>query len=197
MTPHTIAFLLATLLLKSGLAIAADANPAPNLEITGKWWITQTNGVKALWKFNDNSTYNYWNETGTFAKKDNTYKLSHTWDWDVKMTNANTFDGICTRGSLGCKIHGIRTDESAPAKIVGRWNIVQSNNVKAVWTFNEDYTYNYWKEAGIFCVENNIYHLTHTWDWDIKMKSDDTFDGVCTRGKANCTIHGTRIRGAK
>lgn len=82
---------------------------------------------------------------------------------------------------------------SGPLKIVGKWNITQSNNVKAEWSFNKDYTYNYWKDTGSFSYKGGKYLLVHTWDWEIKLTDDNTFDGVCTRGEVGVKIHGERI----
>jgi hypothetical protein len=83
---------------------------------------------------------------------------------------------------------------AGPLKIVGKWNITQSNNVKAEWSFNKDYTYNYWKETGNFSYKGGKYLLVHSWDWEIKLTDDNTLDGVCTRGEVGVKIHGERIR---
>lgn len=82
--------------------------PAGPLKIVGKWNITQSNDVKAEWSFNKDYTYNYWNETGKFSYKGGKYSLAHSWDWEIKLTDDNTLDGVCTRGSVGVKIHGER-----------------------------------------------------------------------------------------
>jgi hypothetical protein len=83
---------------------------------------------------------------------------------------------------------------TGPLRIVGKWNITQSNDVNAEWSFNKDYTYNYWNETGRFGYKGGKYLLSHTWDWEIKLTDDNTFDGVCTRGEAGVKIHGDRIR---
>jgi hypothetical protein len=82
---------------------------------------------------------------------------------------------------------------AGPLKIVGKWNITQSNDVKAEWSFNKDYTYNYWKDTGNFSYKGGKYFLVHTWDWEIKLTDDNTLDGVCTRGSVGVKIHGERI----
>lgn len=83
---------------------------------------------------------------------------------------------------------------TGPLKIVGKWNITQSNNVNSEWSFNKDYTYNYWNETGHFSYKGGKYLLVHSWDWEIKLTDDHTFDGVCTRGEVGVKIHGDRIR---
>jgi len=83
---------------------------------------------------------------------------------------------------------------AGPLKIVGKWNITQSNDVKAEWSFNKDYTYNYWKDTGTYSYKSGKYLLVHTWDWEIKLTDDNTLDGVCTRGEVGVKIHGERIR---
>lgn len=82
---------------------------------------------------------------------------------------------------------------AGPLKIVGKWNITQSNDVKAEWSFNKDYTYNYWKDTGKFSYKAGKYLLEHTWDWEIRLTDDNTLDGVCTRGEVGVKIHGERI----
>lgn len=83
---------------------------------------------------------------------------------------------------------------AGPLKIVGKWNIIQSNDLKMEMTFNKDYTYNYWKDTGTFSYKAGKYLLTHTWDWEIRLTDDNTFDGVCTRGEVGVKIHGERIQ---
>ncbi len=195
---HLMALIFGAFALSAQPMAAADANAPVNLnqrtpEITGMWKISQTNGVKAVWRFNADSTYNYWDQTGSFTYKNNKYLLHHTWDWEVRMPNADTFEGVCIRGDKGCKIHGTRLNDARPARIVGKWNIVQSDGTKAEWSFNHDYTYNYWNMTGLFREENDTYYLNCTWDWKIRMPDADTFEGTCTRGKVGCTIHGTRV----
>ncbi len=82
---------------------------------------------------------------------------------------------------------------AGPLKIVGKWNITQSNNVKAEWSFNKDYTYNYWKDTGSFSYKGGKYLLVHTWDWEVRLTDDNTLDGVCTRGEVGVKIHGERL----
>ena len=82
---------------------------------------------------------------------------------------------------------------AGPLKIVGKWNITQSNDLKMEMTFNKDYTYNYWKDTGNFSYKGGKYLLVHTWDWEIRLTDDNTFDGVCTRGEVGVKIHGERI----
>jgi hypothetical protein len=82
---------------------------------------------------------------------------------------------------------------SGPLKIVGKWSTTQSNNLKMEMTFNKDYTYNYWKDTGNFSYKGGKYLLVHTWDWEIRLTDDNTFDGVCTRGEVGVKIHGERI----
>lgn len=83
---------------------------------------------------------------------------------------------------------------NGPLKIVGKWNVTQSNDIKAEWSFNKDYTYNYWKDTGTFSYKSGKYFLVHTWDWEIRLTDDNTFDGVCTRGSPGVKIHGERIQ---
>jgi hypothetical protein len=83
---------------------------------------------------------------------------------------------------------------NGPLKIVGKWNVTQSNDVKAEWSFNKDYTYNYWKETGTFSYKSGKYSLVHTWDWEIRLTDDNTFDGICTRGSPGVKIHGERLQ---
>lgn len=82
---------------------------------------------------------------------------------------------------------------NGPLKIVGKWNITQSNDIKFELSFNKDYTYNYWKDTGTFSYKGGKYFLVHTWDWEIRLTDDNTFDGVCTRGSPGVKIHGERI----
>jgi hypothetical protein len=178
------------------LAIAEANDPFHRRgpEIAGMWAIHQSNGLNSVWRFNPDFTYNYWDQTGKFTCTDNRYLLKHTWDWQVTMPNADTFEGVCIRGNKGCRIHGTRLKDDFPARIVGKWNIVQSDGTKAEWSFNKDYTYNYWKMTGLFRDEGDNYFLCCTWDWKIKMPNADSFEGVCTRGKVGCTIRGERVK---
>lgn len=84
--------------------------------------------------------------------------------------------------------------KSPALSIVGQWNIEHCGDVKSVWIFNKDMTYNYWKETGKYTYKGGQFHLTHTWDWDLRLVDDDTFEGVCTRGKAGCIIQGKRVK---
>ncbi len=82
---------------------------------------------------------------------------------------------------------------SGPARICGRWDISHCGGTEAIWTFNKDMTYNYWNETGKYVYRGGKYLLTHTWDWEIRMVDEDTFVGICTRGRENCEIEGRRI----
>lgn len=82
---------------------------------------------------------------------------------------------------------------TGPLKIVGKWNATQSNDLKIEMTFNKDYTYNYWKDTGHFSYKGGKYLLVHTWDWEVRLTDDNTFDGVCVRGEVGVKIHGERI----
>lgn len=86
-----------------------------------------------------------------------------------------------------------QSTSGGPLRIVGFWHITQSNKIDAKWTFNGDMTYNYWNETGKFSFNQGKYILKHTWDWEVTMSDDDTFDGVCIRGEKGVKIHGTRV----
>jgi len=113
--------------------------------------------------------------------------------------NSHTSDRLTKEGRLEdaqfikAKQERLKPLPSGPLRIVGKWSVTQSNNVKAEWSFNRDYTYNYWKEAGKFSYKGGKYLLVHTWDWEIKLTDDNTFDGVCTRGSVGVKIHGDRL----
>ncbi len=90
------------------------------------------------------------------------------------------------------KKEAIKNELSLGTRIVGKWKITQSDNVSAVWIFNRNNTYNYWNETGKWKYFDGSYWLYHTWDWQIKVVDENTFEGTCTRG-ATCTIRGVRI----
>jgi hypothetical protein len=112
-------------------------------------------------------------------------------DYEREVSSALASRDSAKAELMKSKLETLRDKINPELKIVGKWNITQSNNVSAVWTFNRDKTYNYWNETGEWKYSNGKYLLTHTWDWEIKMTDENTFEGTCTRG-ATCTIRGLR-----
>lgn len=76
-------------------------------------------------------------------------------------------------------------------RIAGQWNIKHGPDTTAVWKINRDRTYNYWNEEGRWEFKDGKYYFFHTWDWEIRLLDDDTFEGVCIRGSDD-TITGKR-----
>lgn len=76
-------------------------------------------------------------------------------------------------------------------RIVGEWNISHAPDTTALWKINRDRSYNYWNEQGRWEFKDGKYYFFHTWDWEIRLLDDDSFEGVCTRG-SDVTITGKR-----
>ena len=113
-------------------------------------------------------------------------------DYDSAERTAIAAKNLDQANALRAKIVELRNLMSDEFRIVGKWTITQSNNIKATWTFNKDFTYNYWTDTGQWKSAGGKYFLKHTWDWELIMLDDNTFEGVCTRGDIGVKIRGVR-----
>lgn len=79
------------------------------MSIVGKWNIVHGAHVD-VWTFNRDHTYNYGGDTGIWTFSNGTYTLKHTWDWALRLTDDHAFEGVCTRGEIGTKLSGTRSE---------------------------------------------------------------------------------------
>lgn len=114
-------------------------------------------------------------------------------DYENELRTALAAKNLDQANALKAKLEDLKSATSQEFLIVGKWNITQSNKVNASWAFNPDRTYTYWNETGQWKYSGGKYILTHTWDWEITMPDEKTFEGVCTRGGIGTKIRGVRI----
>lgn len=62
-----------------------DASESGPARISGRWSIRHCGGTEAVWNFNKDLTYNYWNDTETFNYCGGKYQSTHTWDCEIQM----------------------------------------------------------------------------------------------------------------
>ncbi|MEI9894213.1 MAG: hypothetical protein WDN28_10100 [Chthoniobacter sp.] len=115
-------------------------------------------------------------------------------DYESAERTAITAKDLDQANALKIKIQELQLLLANDLRIVGKWNVTQSNNVTATWTFNKDNTYNYWNETGEWKYAGAKYLLKHTWDWELSMTDDNTIDGICIRGEKGVKLHGVRAQ---
>lgn len=112
-------------------------------------------------------------------------------DYDAAIRSSMGTKDLDTANALKSKMDALKDQSSADLRIVGKWNIIHGTK-SDVWTINRDHTYSYGTDTGKWTYANGKYQFKHTWDWELRMIDENTFEGVCTRGQTGTKVSGTR-----
>lgn len=109
-------------------------------------------------------------------------------DYDSAIKSSLAAKDLDAANALKSKMEALRDKTSIDLRIVGRWTIVHGTKTD-VWTINKDYTYNYGSDTGKWSCNNGKFLLDHTWDRELRLMDENTYEGVCVRGQT-----GTRLK---
>ena len=114
-------------------------------------------------------------------------------DYEIEIKSAMTAKKLDVANALKVKIDELKSATAPDFRIVGKWYTTQSNNVTQLMTLDKDYSYKYGNDTGRWKFSGGKHSLLHTWDWEVTMSDENTFEGVCTRGDVTVTIRGVRV----